>query len=57
MLGELRLGLLNASTVLIENCFLSHKETFLGMLGWPDLALRGFTPPRQEVNGSPNARG
>jgi hypothetical protein len=32
MLGELRLGLLNARTVLIEDFFLSHKETFLGVL-------------------------
>jgi len=32
MLGELRLGLLNARTVLIADFFLSHKETFLGVL-------------------------
>jgi hypothetical protein len=32
MLGALRLMLLNARTVLTEDFFLSHKETFLGML-------------------------
>jgi hypothetical protein len=55
MVGELRFGLLNANTVLIDDFFLSHKETFLGLLGWPVLALRGFTPPRRETNGPTNA--